>query len=87
MDKHFIFNIPELTNRKILEELHLKKQMLLKQGVVAPLSASSLPLNQPNPVSQLPMCSIPPVSATAVSLSCDYFFSNGLFIQCYAIYK
>lgn len=52
----------ELTNRKILEDLQLKKQMLLKQGAVAPLTAA---LSQPNPVSQLPMCSIPPVSATA----------------------
>ncbi|CAH1645932.1 unnamed protein product [Spodoptera littoralis] len=55
----------ELTNRKILEELQLKKQMLLKQGAVAPLTATSISLTQPNPVSQLPMCSIPPVSATA----------------------
>ncbi|XP_053625181.1 SOSS complex subunit C homolog B [Plodia interpunctella] len=54
----------ELTNRKILEELQLKKQMLLKQAV-APLTATSISLSQPSPVNQLPMCSIPPVSATA----------------------
>ncbi|CAK1545197.1 unnamed protein product [Leptosia nina] len=55
----------ELTNRKILEELQLKKQMLLKQGAVAPLTATTISLTQPSPVSQLPMCSIPPLSATA----------------------
>lgn len=62
----------ELTNRRILEELQLKKQMLLKQGAVAPLTATTISLSQPSPVSQLPMCSIPPVSATAVSLYYDY---------------
>lgn len=40
--------------------------MLLKQGAVTPLTATSISLTQPSPVSQLPMCSIPPVSATAV---------------------
>ncbi|CAG9585198.1 unnamed protein product [Danaus chrysippus] len=55
----------ELTNRKILEELQLKKQMLMKQGAVAPLTATTISLAQPSPVSQLPMCSIPPLSATA----------------------
>lgn len=60
--------VTELTNRKILEELQLKKQMLLKQGPVAPLTATTISLTQPTPVSQLPMCSIPPLTATAVSL-------------------
>ncbi|XP_063620470.1 SOSS complex subunit C homolog B [Cydia splendana] len=55
----------ELTNRKILEELQLKKQMLLKQAAVAPLTATTISLTQPNPAGSLPMCSIPPVSATA----------------------
>ncbi|XP_047988341.1 SOSS complex subunit C homolog B [Leguminivora glycinivorella] len=55
----------ELTNRKILEELQLKKQMLLKQAAVAPLTATTISLTQPSPAGSLPMCSIPPVSATA----------------------
>nr|CAH7727969.1 unnamed protein product [Callosobruchus chinensis] len=33
----------ELANRKILEELQLKKQLLLKQGVASTLNTSSLP--------------------------------------------
>lgn len=33
----------ELTNRKILEELQLKKQLLLKQGVASTLNSSALP--------------------------------------------
>jgi hypothetical protein len=33
-------NSREIQNRKILEELQLKKQMLLKQGVSQPLSMS-----------------------------------------------
>lgn len=70
----YFFYILELANRKILEELQLKKQMLLKQGVVTPLTATSIPLTQPSPVSQLPMCSIPPVSATAVSIYTHCFF-------------
>ncbi|GBP80881.1 Methyltransferase-like protein 5 [Eumeta japonica] len=58
----------ELANRKILEEIQLKKQMLLKQGAVTPLTAT-IPLTPPSPVGQLPMCSIPPVSATAQMMS------------------
>ncbi|XP_018321302.1 LOW QUALITY PROTEIN: methyltransferase-like protein 5 [Agrilus planipennis] len=34
----------ELTNRKILEELQLKKQLLLKQGVASTLNSSALPV-------------------------------------------
>lgn len=34
----------ELTNRKILEDLQLKKQLLLKQGVASTLNSSSLPV-------------------------------------------
>ncbi|KAJ8921560.1 hypothetical protein NQ315_010465 [Exocentrus adspersus] len=34
----------ELANRKILEELQLKKQLLLKQGVASTLNASALPV-------------------------------------------
>ncbi|XP_074038527.1 SOSS complex subunit C homolog B [Leptinotarsa decemlineata] len=34
----------ELANRKILEELQLKKQLLLKQGVASTLSSSALPV-------------------------------------------
>ncbi|XP_014479330.1 PREDICTED: SOSS complex subunit C homolog [Dinoponera quadriceps] len=51
-------NSRELQNRKILEELQLKKQMLLKQGVAPSLtsslavsstgSASNTPTTQPN---------------------------------------
>ncbi|KAJ8951519.1 hypothetical protein NQ318_000216 [Aromia moschata] len=34
----------ELANRKILEELQLKKQLLLKQGVASTLNSSALPV-------------------------------------------
>ncbi|KAJ8984225.1 hypothetical protein NQ317_007457 [Molorchus minor] len=34
----------ELANRKILEELQLKKQLLLKQGVASTLSSTALPV-------------------------------------------
>jgi len=34
----------ELTNRKILEDLQLKKQLLLKQGVASTLNSSALPV-------------------------------------------
>lgn len=33
----------ELANRKIIEELHQKKQLLLKQGVASTLNTASLP--------------------------------------------
>lgn len=36
--------ISELANRKILEELQLKKQLLLKQGVASTLNSSALPV-------------------------------------------
>lgn len=55
----------ELANRKILEELQLKKQMLLKQGPATPLTSASLSLTSTAPSIQLPMCSIPPVSVAA----------------------
>ncbi|KAK9882819.1 hypothetical protein WA026_023330 [Henosepilachna vigintioctopunctata] len=35
--------IINIANRKILEELHLKKQILLKQGTASALNASPLP--------------------------------------------
>lgn len=38
------FSILELANRKILEELQLKKQLLLKQGVASTLNSSALPV-------------------------------------------
>ncbi|EFA05146.1 hypothetical protein TcasGA2_TC015263 [Tribolium castaneum] len=39
----------ELANRKILEDLQLKKQLLLKQGVASTLNSSALPvLGSPN---------------------------------------
>lgn len=42
-------DILELANRKILEELQLKKQLLLKQGVASTLNSSALPvLGSPN---------------------------------------
>ncbi|XP_050513034.1 SOSS complex subunit C homolog B [Diabrotica virgifera virgifera] len=34
----------ELANRKILEELQIKKQLLLKQGVASTLSSTALPV-------------------------------------------
>lgn len=34
----------ELANRKILEELQLKKQLLLKQGVAPTLNSAALPV-------------------------------------------
>lgn len=34
----------ELANRKILEDLQLKKQLLLKQGVASTLTSTSLPV-------------------------------------------
>ncbi|KAL3277222.1 hypothetical protein HHI36_012572 [Cryptolaemus montrouzieri] len=37
-------NQRDLANRKILEELHLKKQILLKQGTASALSATALPV-------------------------------------------
>lgn len=37
-------SFPELNSRKILEELQLKKQLLLKQGVASTLNSSSLPV-------------------------------------------
>ncbi|XP_046661738.1 SOSS complex subunit C homolog [Homalodisca vitripennis] len=46
-------NARELANRKILEELQLKKQMLLKQGAVpltsTPLSIPAVSGNIPSP--------------------------------------
>ncbi|KAG7209013.1 hypothetical protein KM043_015179 [Ampulex compressa] len=39
-------NSRELQNRKILEELQLKKQMLLKQGVAPTLNTSLAPTTQ-----------------------------------------
>ncbi|KAJ8938608.1 hypothetical protein NQ314_011416 [Rhamnusium bicolor] len=40
----------EIANRKILEELQLKKQLLLKQGVASTLNSSALPVLGSTPV-------------------------------------
>ncbi|XP_077297102.1 SOSS complex subunit C homolog B [Arctopsyche grandis] len=56
----------ELANRKILEELHLKKQMLLKQGATSNLGGSSVSLTSTPITAPLPVSTIPPISATAI---------------------
>jgi hypothetical protein len=52
VDLIFLFGFIELQNRKILEELQLKKQMLLKQGV-APTLNSSLGVSSTGSVSNI----------------------------------
>jgi len=52
VDLILLFGSVELQNRKILEELQLKKQMLLKQGV-APTLNSSLGVSSTGSVSNI----------------------------------
>jgi len=72
IDLILLFGFLELQNRKILEELQLKKQMLLKQGV-APTLNSSLGVSSTGSVSNI-------VSINIVSiLSIIFYIKNSSF--------
>lgn len=70
----------ELANRKILEDLQLKKQLLLKQGVASTLNSSSLPVLGSAPVQQSDGYSMSSLQRaalqTANAQSTGYFISQ-----------
>lgn len=64
--------ILELANRKILEELQLKKQILLKQGSTPSITSSSVSLSSTPATIQLPVSSIPAISSSMVWKSLSF---------------
>jgi hypothetical protein len=70
----------ELANRKILEDLQLKKQLLLKQGVASTLNSSALPVLGSTTVPQSDGYSMSSLQRaalqTANSQSTGYFISQ-----------
>ncbi|XP_056633310.1 SOSS complex subunit C homolog [Diorhabda sublineata] len=70
----------ELANRKILEELQIKKQLLLKQGVASTLNSAALPVLGSTTVQSSDGHSMNPLQRTALQTanaqSTGYFITQ-----------
>ncbi|KAG5879817.1 hypothetical protein JTB14_007669 [Gonioctena quinquepunctata] len=75
----------ELANRKILEELQLKKQLLLKQGVASTLNSSALPVLGSTTINNSDSHSMNSLQRTALqtanSQSTGYFITKNLLLH------